>query len=142
MNLGNRKFAFVYTAEPLAEIPACSSCEAQRHDLHVHCHTALFPHNPLTCSLLFPYRGGMRENLADLDARERERVGATLRAVREVCGYKTGEFANELGISHGYLSNIEAGRKRLTPQLLAKAAQVLGVRPIAIVREGYFEEVA
>lgn len=84
----------------------------------------------------------MRENLAASDARERVRIGATLRTMRESCGFKTGEFATELGISHGYLSNIEAGRKRLTPQLLAKSARILGVRPIAIVREGYFEEVA
>lgn len=84
----------------------------------------------------------MRENLAGLDAKERVRVGATLRTLREQCGFRTGEFANELGISHGYLSNIEAGRKPLTPQLLAKAAKALGVRPIAIVREDYFEAVA
>lgn len=78
---------------------------------------------------------------ADLDP-ERVRIGETLRTIRETKGFKLGEFAAELDISYAYLSNIEAGRKRLTPQLLAKAARVLGVRQIAIVREGYFEDVA
>jgi len=73
---------------------------------------------------------------------ERVRIGETLRTLRATRGFRVGEFASELGISYAYLSNIEAGRKRLTPQLLAKAARVLDVRQIAIVREGYFEDVA
>lgn len=73
---------------------------------------------------------------------ERERIGETLRTLMERAGFKVGEFANELGISYAYLSNILAGRKRLTPQLLAKASRVLNCRPIAIIREGYFDEVA
>lgn len=74
--------------------------------------------------------------------REHQRIGATLRTIREARGFKLGELASELGISYAYLSNIEAGRKRLTPQLLAKASRVLDTRPIAIVRDGYFEDVA
>lgn len=73
---------------------------------------------------------------------ERVRIGATLKEIRESRGFKVGEFATELGVSYAYLSNIEAGRKRLTPQLLAKASRVLNCRPIAIIREGYFDEVA
>jgi transcriptional regulator with XRE-family HTH domain len=84
----------------------------------------------------------MTANTADVDVLERERIGATLRTLRETRGFNTSEFAAELGISYAYLSNIEAGRKRLTEQLLAKAAEVLGVRQIAIVREGYYAEVA
>ena len=76
-------------------------------------------------------------HIVEVDA-EKARIGATLRMARETHGYKLGEFATELGISYAYLSNIEAGRKRLTPQLLAKAASILGVRQIALVREGYF----
>jgi len=73
---------------------------------------------------------------------ERVRIGETLRTIREIKGFRLGEFAGELGISYAYLSNIEAGRKRLTPQLLAKAAALLEVRQVAIVREGYGPEVA
>lgn len=70
------------------------------------------------------------------------RIGETLRALRERDGFKVGEFASELDISYAYLSNIESGRRRLTPQLLAKAAKILRVRPVAIVREGYFQDAA
>lgn len=84
----------------------------------------------------------MAQNTAGLAGAEQVRIGATLRTMREDKGFKLGEFANELGISYAYLSNIEAGRKRLTPQLLEKASRILGVRKVAIVREGYFEDVA
>ena len=63
---------------------------------------------------------------------ERERVGATLRELRTRDGWSLGDFANKLGISYAYLSNIEAGRKPLTNQLLAKASHLLGCKPIAI----------
>lgn len=73
---------------------------------------------------------------------EQVRIGETLRALWEQQGYKLGEFAGELDISYAYLSNIAAGRKRLTPQLLARAARVLRVRQVAIVRDGYYEDAA
>jgi|GEM_PF-1703414 len=73
---------------------------------------------------------------------EQVRIGETLRTLWEQQGYKLGEFAGELGISYAYLSNIAAGRKRLTPQLLAKASRVLRVRQVAIVRDGYYEDAA
>lgn len=76
-----------------------------------------------------------------LDA-EQVRIGATLRVLFEDRGYKLGEFANELGISYAYLSNITAGRKRLTPQLLNRAALLLGVKKVAIVRADYFKDAA
>jgi transcriptional regulator with XRE-family HTH domain len=79
-----------------------------------------------------------RRTVEHLDP-ERVRIGETLRTIRETKGFKLGEFASELDISYAYLSNIEAGRKRLTPQLLAKAATVLGVRQVAIVRDGYYD---
>jgi transcriptional regulator with XRE-family HTH domain len=63
---------------------------------------------------------------------ERQRVGATLRTLRATRGWKLGDFATQLGISYAYLSNIEAGRKPLTDQLLAKAARLLDVEQIAI----------
>lgn len=66
--------------------------------------------------------------------RDNERVGATLRQFREMRGVKPDDFANRLGISRAYLANIEAGRKRLTPILLARAAAQLGVPQISIMR--------
>ncbi|MDP9820429.1 helix-turn-helix domain-containing protein [Nocardioides massiliensis] len=66
------------------------------------------------------------------EQRERERVGATLREIREREGWLLGDFASELDISYAYLSNIEAGRKPLTNRLLAKACKVLNCRPLAI----------
>ena len=65
---------------------------------------------------------------------ERERVGATLRALRELRGHKPDEFAGLIGISRPYLANIEAGRKPLTDVLLARAAKALEVPQVAIRR--------
>lgn len=70
------------------------------------------------------------------------RQGATLKAFREMRGLKVGELANSLGISYAYLSNLEAGRKRLTQQLVAKAASVLDVRQVALVRPDEFQDAA
>ncbi len=73
---------------------------------------------------------------------ERVRQGATLQTFRELRGLKVGELANALDISYAYLSNIEAGRKRLTGPLLARAADVLQVRQIALVRPDEFDAAA
>ncbi|OBC11176.1 hypothetical protein A5784_35470 [Mycobacterium sp. 852013-50091_SCH5140682] len=63
-----------------------------------------------------------------------ERVGETLRTIRELRGFKPDEFASSIGISRPYLANIEAGRKKLTNILLARAAEKLKVEQIAIMR--------
>jgi len=70
------------------------------------------------------------------------RIGETLRTIRESRGLLLGECASAMDISYAYLSNIEAGRKRLTPRLLSRAVEVLGIRPIALIRPGYFEDAA
>jgi transcriptional regulator with XRE-family HTH domain len=54
--------------------------------------------------------------------------------MRETRGLRVGELARRLGISHCYLSNIESGRRRLTPPLAARAARVLRVRLLALIR--------
>jgi transcriptional regulator with XRE-family HTH domain len=72
------------------------------------------------------------KNITQAEQAERERVGATLRTLRTTRGWKLGDFANEMGISYAYLSNIEAGRKPLPDRLLALAARALGVEQIAI----------
>ena len=83
-----------------------------------------------------------RPNVPEAERAERVRIGATLRQIRQMRGFKPDEFANEVGISRPYLANIEAGRKPLTEVLLAKCAIVLDVGQVVIVREGYFEVAA
>ena len=63
-----------------------------------------------------------------------ERVGQTLRTLRESRGFKPDEFASKIGISRPYLANIEAGRKKLTNVLLARSAAALCVEQLAIMR--------
>lgn len=65
---------------------------------------------------------------------EWQRIGATLRTLRELRGEKPDPFASAIGISRPYLANIEAGRKKLTNVLLARAAERLQVEQIAIMR--------
>lgn len=65
---------------------------------------------------------------------EQERIGATLRALRELRGFKPDQFASELGMSRSHLQNIESGRKKLSQVNLARAAELLDVPQIAIMR--------
>lgn len=82
---------------------------------------------------MFPYGLGMtRKNLPEAELKERQRVGATLRRIRTLRGWKLGEFATQIDISYAYLSNIEAGRKALPDHVLARAARVLEVEQIDI----------
>ena len=67
---------------------------------------------------------------------ELARMGATIQALREAYGWRSVNLARELGISHPYLSNIEAGRRRCTPDLARKIATVLGV-PLAAITTDY-----
>lgn len=83
-----------------------------------------------------------RPTLSESETEERVRIGATLRQLRQMRGFKPDEFASEVGISRPYLANIEAGRKPLTEVLLARVAEALGVEQVVIVRRGYFEVAA
>lgn len=60
------------------------------------------------------------------------RVGATIRALREAYGFALGKFAVQIGTTHPHLSNIEAGRKRCTPEMARRIADTLGV-PLAAI---------
>lgn len=71
---------------------------------------------------------------------EHVREGATLRAFREKSGLKVGQAANALDISYSYLANIEAGRKALTPILLARTAALYGIPQAAIARPDLFAD--
>jgi len=65
---------------------------------------------------------------------EDERIGETLRVLRERRGYNRTQLAELMGISRPQLSNIEAGRRKLDEVNLARAADALEVRPLAIRR--------
>jgi transcriptional regulator with XRE-family HTH domain len=70
------------------------------------------------------------------------RVGATIKALREAYGWKLGKFAVAAGTTHPHMSNIEAGRKRCTPEMARKIADALGVPLAAITTSRPVEEVA
>jgi transcriptional regulator with XRE-family HTH domain len=60
-------------------------------------------------------------------AAEQIQAAVNVRRHRERAGMTTEQLANAVGISRPYLSNIEAGRKRLTPYLAIRIAEALGV---------------
>lgn len=70
-----------------------------------------------------------------------DRVGQTVRTMRELRGVKADELATQVGISRPYLANIEAGRKPLTPALLVRISDALHVPQIAIL-DGRVEDAA
>lgn len=53
--------------------------------------------------------------------------GPAVKAMRELVGIKHGRFAVAAGITPGYLSNIESGRKQPSPEVQRKIATELGV---------------
>lgn len=64
------------------------------------------------------------------------RIGTIIQALREAYGWRSVNLARELAISHAYLSNIEAGRRRCTAELARKIAAILGV-PLAAITTAY-----
>lgn len=74
--------------------------------------------------------------------KEQQRIGATLHFVRESRGLTADELANALMISRPLLSNIEAGRRSLTPKNLLAACEILKIRPIVLVNEDDLNEVS
>ena len=62
--------------------------------------------------------------------------GSAIKALRERSGWKVGKFATAVGISSSYLSNIEAGRKKASPDVIRKIADTLDV-PLAAVITGH-----
>lgn len=76
-----------------------------------------------------------------MDRKELERVGATLRFIRETREVRQAELAKILHVSAPYLANVEAGRRRLTPRLARQACEALSVRPIVLVNSDFLDEV-
>lgn len=70
-----------------------------------------------------------------------QRVGATVKALREAHGWALGKFAVAVGLTHGHLANIEAGRKRLTPERARLIADTLKVPLAAIITDFDVEDV-
>ncbi len=77
--------------------------------------------------------------MADTRNPENVRVGATIKALRKAHELKLIEMAVALGISHAYLSNIEAGRKAAPMALCRQAAKILRVPLAAITIADYAE---
>lgn len=63
-----------------------------------------------------------------LHMRKRAANGAAIRALREaVTGMSVSALAARLGVTQGYLSNVELGHKQPTNEFLARVARELGV---------------
>ncbi len=56
-----------------------------------------------------------------------------LRAVRNWRGLTQAEVAEKSGLTQGYLSDLEAGKREGTPQTLRKIAEAMGVDPVMLV---------
>lgn len=59
--------------------------------------------------------------------------GAAIRALREaITGMSVSAFAPRVGVTQGYLSNVELGHKQPTNEFLSRVARELGV-PLAAI---------
>lgn len=58
---------------------------------------------------------------------------AALRAIRERSGYTVTALAAEAGIKQAHLSNIEAGRRKASPEVIKALAAALKVELPAIL---------
>lgn len=63
-----------------------------------------------------------------------EQVAANVRRVRVEAGLSQTDLTRRLGVSHGYVSAIERGRKNLTLQSVERLAEALGVDPADLLR--------
>lgn len=52
-------------------------------------------------------------------------LGQAIKSIRLSEGYKQGEFARKLHLTQSYLSDLENGRKDISPQKAAELAQIL-----------------
>jgi transcriptional regulator with XRE-family HTH domain len=65
-----------------------------------------------------------------------QRFGEKLRALRLQSGMTLTELSNELGYSaHGYLSEIESGKKLPTVQLVLKVAELFNVTTDQLLKD-------
>lgn len=59
-------------------------------------------------------------------------LGETVRAIREARGISQAELADEVGISHGYMSKIELDRQQASPAVIVAMARALALPVSAI----------
>lgn len=64
---------------------------------------------------------------------EATRVGATIRALREMRGLTQEQLARRARLSRPFLGNVECGRKRLSARAAARVADALVVPQTAIL---------
>lgn len=58
--------------------------------------------------------------------------GSAIRAIREAKGWNLSKFAAAVGVSHGYMSKIEASKQSAGPAIARRIADTLEV-PLAAV---------
>ena len=66
--------------------------------------------------------------MTDKLAKDRVRIGERLRAAREAAGLTQGQIAKKLGIHRPSISEVEAGRRRVSAEELAQMANAYGVQ--------------
>lgn len=74
----------------------------------------------------------IRTVLVDHDA-ELQRVGATIRQMREMRGMTQEQLSNASMLSRAYVANVEAGRKKASQKAVARIADALRVPQISII---------
>lgn len=62
------------------------------------------------------------------------RFGKNLKKIRTAKGMSQGDIAKELGVSRGYLSNIEHGKMNPTLSTIVKLSGVLKISPDTLLR--------
>lgn len=64
---------------------------------------------------------------------EDQRIGATIREMRQMRGMSQDELSRAAAISRAYVANIESGRKRPSMKVVARIAIALAVPQISII---------
>lgn len=77
----------------------------------------------------------MAEEGSGIDA-EMHRLGANLRRLRRARGLTLVRLAEQVGLSHSFLSQVERGRARLSISSLLQISQVLGTSHIELMSGG------
>jgi transcriptional regulator with XRE-family HTH domain len=66
--------------------------------------------------------------MTDKLAKDRVRIGERLRSARDAAGLTQGQIAKKLGIHRPSISEIEAGRRKVSAEELAQMADAYGVQ--------------
>lgn len=69
----------------------------------------------------------MSKELTPIRGSGRQAHGLAIRAIRELSGISISAFAPRVGVTQGYMSNVELSHKTPTVEFLARVARELGV---------------